>query len=231
MSRWIARLSGHNFDLEDLPNWFNSDKMRITKEDGSFYLVSDWFYLNDSSVSIKRKALEVIGYINCVSKVKRMDFKPASLSSIYFEDENGIKSPYLDMDDRISISDGLKICNASETVPAISDLFQNDDEVILNVLQIWGQEPHDWSNFHKIIEWITCNDTKKETLFQNGIITREKYNLLKQTANSYEAIGDEARHAKGSGANPPENPMQIDEAERIIHSKIKAWLKYKGFSI
>ena len=228
MSRWIARLSGHNFDLEDLPNWFNSDKMRITKEDGSFYLVSDWFYLNDSYVSIKRKALEVIGYINCVSKVKRMDFNPASLSSIYLEDKNGIKSLWLGMDDCVSMSDGHKIYNDSEAVP---DFFQNDNEAILNVIQIWGQETHDWSNFHKIIEWIEC-DTKKNILFERGIITRAQYSLLNHTANSYEAIGNEARHAKGSGAvKPPENPMQLDEAERIIHSMIKAWLKYKDFPI
>lgn len=64
MNKWSVRLVGKKFDLDELPQWFNSNEINITTEDGKFYLNSKSFNQDDDYKRIKNKAEGIILYIN-----------------------------------------------------------------------------------------------------------------------------------------------------------------------
>ncbi|MDU9049522.1 MAG: hypothetical protein Q3M30_11760 [Candidatus Electrothrix sp. Rat3] len=234
--KWSVRLIGERFDLEDLPRWFNSnDEINVTTETGNFFLNSDTFKHDDDYNTIVQKAEAIIIFINGISRIKRNNFKPIFTWSVISTDHDGAQSTWMPLNMNLVVRDKVYLeTDRGTSVCSLSELIKNNEEttalIISEVIRLWGNEPHNWSNFYKIIETITKNDSRKEILFKEGIITREKYNLLRQTANSYEASGNQARHAKGAHKTPPK-PMQLHEAEQIMHSMIKSWLDYKGFSI
>jgi hypothetical protein len=55
---------------------------------------------------------------------------------------------------------------------------------------------------------------------------QEQNKLFKSTANSYGAIGKDARHVLSKYATPPK-PMSLAEAKRLIEVIIIEWIRSK----
>lgn len=73
---------------------------------------------------------------------------------------------------------------------------------------------------YKIIEVISFDRPDKF----NDWASKEKIRLLKWTANHDKAIGDKARHGI-MNTDPPEKPMELDEARAITKTLIECYVK------
>ena len=63
-------------------------------------------------------------------------------------------------------------------------------------------------------------------LLANDWAPKSKVKLFKQTANSYRALGPEARHGTLRHQKPVET-MALTEAQAIVASILRAWLATK----
>lgn len=78
-------------------------------------------------------------------------------------------------------------------------------------------------HFFKVIEIL--QEDNFAPIMRNGMY-RAKADRLTETANSYKAILEEARHAKNS-IPLPKNPMEFLEAKSFVKMILYEWLKQK----
>ena len=62
-------------------------------------------------------------------------------------------------------------------------------------------------------------------MYDDGWITREQANLFSWTANSPDAVGEQARYGH-QRADPPPNPMNEDDARALVLSLVRHWLDW-----
>jgi len=62
-------------------------------------------------------------------------------------------------------------------------------------------------------------------MYERGWISREEANLFTWTANSPDAVGEQARHGHQRN-DPPPSPMREDEARTLVLTLIREWLDW-----
>jgi hypothetical protein len=81
-----------------------------------------------------------------------------------------------------------------------------------------------WFNLWKSYEAIRdANGGTAPSLVAKGWMTDEEVERFRETANTYAAVGDAARHAK-LGEAPPPNPMGLEEGEDCVRALLHRWV-------
>ncbi len=90
MSRWQVELTGHQFDLEDLPRWFTLQSSAWSNKTGtSFFEAKQFDDLHESAVH--GAARELLPRINGVAKLKNGSFRHVAVGATVRElDEEGV---------------------------------------------------------------------------------------------------------------------------------------------
>ncbi|WP_240371677.1 hypothetical protein [Anoxybacteroides rupiense] len=78
-----------------------------------------------------------------------------------------------------------------------------------------------WVTLYRIYEIIDYD----QDIRKKNWITEKKRNLFKRTANHPKASGLDARHGFQK-EQPPDKPMELNEAVELIHGLIDKWLDY-----
>jgi hypothetical protein len=80
-----------------------------------------------------------------------------------------------------------------------------------------------WSNLWKFYESIRDANNGAPRLVVMGWTSQPELDRFRRTANTYSAVGDEARHAILGEKSPP-TPMSLEEAEDYIRGMLARWL-------
>lgn len=92
MSKWQVELTGHQFDLEDLPRWFTAPELRVVEQDGHFLLEAEQFDDLHESAAVHAAARELLPRINGVAKLKNGSFRDVAVGAAVLElDEEGLE--------------------------------------------------------------------------------------------------------------------------------------------
>jgi len=97
------------------------------------------------------------------------------------------------------------------------------DETVSRALRVFALGSVRWSDLYHAFEVVQAS--VGSGMYDNGWITREQANLFSWTANSPEAVGEQARHGHQRNAPPP-TPMEEDEAGRVIRGLVREWLDW-----
>jgi hypothetical protein len=233
MSNWSVQITGDKFDLEELPGWFNTPELMMVKESDGIYIHSSHFDSSKDSNEVRSLAEELIEKINGVSKLYRSDFQPLKIGAVVREKEDGSKDIHLSVSDSVIITCKTRVKlsgNGDEHEPSVPkpitwlNVAQKFEEVS-HALRIWEKGPLDWINLYKIFEIVESDVGGK--IYQQEWITKADANRFSQTANSAEALGDEARHAKQHVPAPP-IPMTLQEAQHNIKELLIKWIESKS---
>lgn len=90
-------------------------------------------------------------------------------------------------------------------------------------LRLVSAEHPTWMDLYKAVELLE-QEVSKRTL--HGWTSKNKLSRFTQTANSFEAVGDAARHGTGR-VNRPRDPMTLDEATAYVRDLVAEWLQSK----
>jgi hypothetical protein len=85
----------------------------------------------------------------------------------------------------------------------------------------------DWASLYKALETVAHDAGGEKNTVDRGWATKDEIHRFKGTANNFNAIGAEARHAQ-RGRETPRRTMSFEEAKRLIGRVIEAWLKSKS---
>lgn len=81
-----------------------------------------------------------------------------------------------------------------------------------------------WFDLWKSFEVIREAGGPETAITANGWTTQDEIDRFKETANSYHAVGDAARHALLS-RRPPANPMTLDDGDEFVRRLLERWVE------
>ncbi|MDI6898423.1 MAG: hypothetical protein QMC82_01185 [Methanolinea sp.] len=230
---WQVDLHGDKDDLEDLSKIFTSSDLQIIREGKGYILESSSFEGCKDSNAVKEIVDKLLKAINATKQIILDSSDVVTRGAIQYKDEGGNRAIFLEttISVKSSVRARLTVCKADgtieESVPGKQMIkwipLMESDERVRRVFDLMNHDFKSWNGFYKIIEVV------QEDNFPPVLRKGEFYDdidLLKQTAQSYEAVKTEARHAHQK-FKKPDKEMKINEAKSLTKRIVEMWLNSK----
>jgi len=238
MMRGLAKLAGDSWQLEQLSELMGSPDLRIVKEDDGYYLCASTFDGLTEAGTVHAEAQKLAPYINGAARLHFGHITPITTDTVAFVDEQGRRLSTIVLGlamvagggamgvGRITMigPDGVPLPPPPSDIQRWTTLAANDDAAA-HTLRLLSYEP-DWSTLHKLLEVVEQDVGGEKELELKPWAHKVELKRFTRTANNYNALGDEARHAHSKWEKPP-NPMTFSEAELLIRQTVTAWLNGK----
>lgn len=230
--KWKVRLTGRARTLEELSKTFDSDP-KIFEDNGSYFLWSSRFSEKESSIEVEEVSSEIIKKIRNLNPVLNLNIEDISTYYVVEMESNGTESTHVNLQfdavDADSSTVSLSV-DGEEPPPLSEDIYEyfalaKEDELVDELLDI-RNNGKSWVNLYRLYEFIRDNINDNENMIEKGWITNTEKNRFTHTANSFEAIGNDARHATNKHGEP-DDPMTHSEAISTIDKLIGNWLDYR----
>jgi len=224
MTEWFIELQASERDVHFLMSSLDSGDVSIFQEAGSTFLRAPRLLSGISNANAFEVATEFLETINGAAKVLNPSYDGVSFKTIGFRDERGeIQRHYL-----LHAQAGIYVFHASgSNDPTLSELVEltMNFPAVAKALTLYGSLEHNWKNLYMFMEVIEEDVGGESAIISSYPQLTQKWKLCKQTANSFGAVGRDARHAKDFKA--PKNAMQIDEAQELVRQVLFRWLTAK----
>jgi len=227
MPKWLVRLKGEGFDLEDFPELFCLSKAKVVKEGGSFYLESSEFNSLTSAKEVRERGRVLIKLINVVTNFNRDKFPGISEDAIIRVEDDGKWHGYLFLESRVTIrtktrgkltviaTDGSEKVATQPSAPESLFEVAQKYSVVAEALSFYRDDK--WSGLYKAYEVIEGDVGGK--IIKNGWSVKSEISRFTQTAQPH-------RHA-GNRYKPPSKPMTLSEARSLIKAILSRWISSK----
>ncbi|WP_342555581.1 hypothetical protein [Paenibacillus sp. FSL R7-0652] len=230
--KWVICLAGDEKELYELSKSLNTPKLTIFKEEGEYRLKSIDISSTDDYKEVSKKVENLVKLIDGLTKLVLGAHRRITVSDIYLLNDNGGRTFFMSAVlsgtssmtaiPQIIKADGtIEISNPADSVPDLLELCEKH-EVIDKVIKLISYDDESWVGLYKIFEVIAKDADVKSF----SSISSENLKRFTRTANSYKAIGMEARHALDY--EPPKEPMYITEAKSLICLLVNEWIKQKN---
>jgi len=226
MTEWLARIEGDERALDLLKDYLAETTHLVIKEGSRYYLKIADLPDDIAPEIIYDTASRFIDGLNGVAKLYFGKFGGIHFNVIVRIREDGVKEGvgFLTLPER----------SFALTLPPIPDgtleswiTACTTDDLVMRALTLYGTLEHNWKNLYMMLEVIEDATGGEAGLIKTGWITEAKIKSFKRTANSYQAIGREARHGTISYKRPP-SPMKLEEARQILREILQIWLKSRS---
>jgi hypothetical protein len=233
MTNWLVQLSGAKFELEDFPKWFTTRDLQVVERSDGYYLRSDLLEAIQDADQVRASAQELLECLLGAAKLYRPSLGPVGLDSVVREEEDGRRHVYVYLSGAIRVRSKVSVAkltvNGKEETrqiprPALWAAIAKDDEKIRQALRLWVKGSENWADLYKVLEVIQSD--VGGAIYTNERASKRKVTRFTHTADSVEALGDQARHAKKVGS-PPRKPMTIQEAKQLIKGLLEKWIDSK----
>jgi len=242
MPKWLVKLKGEKFDLEDFPSLLQSPELSVIEENGSYYLQSSKFNTLASADEVFQRGLELIERVNGAAKLYIDNFHDVAVDEVTHIEDDGRKSHHnvLQIDNimqrqkvspvTLTASNGSQpAVNQHSLLESCVHLSQKFKQVAV-ALHFYHEDS--WVNLYKVYETIRDDISEDDfkgddILINNGWVSRSELRRFKRTAQSKEALGDQARHASKT-YTPPDVPMSHSETKSLVKSILMKWLATKS---
>ena len=224
MTEWFVELQASERDLHFLVSSLDSADVSVFQEAGSIFLCAPRLLSGISNIEAYDVATGLLETINGAAKVLNPSYDGVSLKAIGFKDEQGeIKRHYF-----LHAQSTRYILHASgKDDPTLSELVELTTTIpsLAKALTLYGSLEHNWKNLYMVMEVIEEDLGGESAVLSSYSELTQAWKLCKRTANSFGAIGREARHAKNFEA--PSNAMQLEEAQELVREVLFRWLRTK----
>lgn len=230
---WIVPLKADEFDAEDLHVYLAGYPITVNRRGGKFFLVIPAKLTGPSYEPVISLAEEQVAMINGAASVVLDGYRPIGVDdgAYYGIDAEGDVAQTV-------VPVGTAECRAKaghitvliDGVPQpdnrtgqLAQLLQaaKTSSAMADALAVLGRPSPTWAELYLVYELVKSNSGSR--MYSDGWITHDEGVLFTRTANSYTALGKEARHGKDRG-DPPSNPMPRTLATQLMRRLVAAWL-------
>lgn len=221
MTRWLVRLSGEAFDLEEYGRHFPDGDATFIEEDGHFYLVGPALDALPTAEQVHETAQRLLKAYSAVVAVLQPGLRPATLDAVIGQRDDGTRKLYTFGQASITLG-AIRSTTAPRNAPpqpaqptqAQRILAQRDDRPhYRTALDVWAETPRAWPRLYRILEVIERD--LGQTVDKAGFCSRNERERFTRSAQHPHVAGIDARHP-GKKYAPPPNPMTHAEAEAFI---------------
>lgn len=241
MTEWRVRLRGHEFDLAELSQRLRSPDLDVIEEDDSYYLTSQCFDSMTDSGGVLQRARELLGRANGAMRIEYSGYEPVEAEGLVQRIRRDKK-----WDQSIHVSGPIKMrgrsrlrATASVVKPGGSTETSADpvgsvqswlgiagsDVKVDRALRVLGSRKLTMAELYKALEIVEEDVGGERKLKAIGWAPRAEIERFKQTVNSIQALGYDARHGREFQA--PKNPMTLREGHSLIAGILKRWRQTK----
>ena len=229
MSKWQVELTGHRFDLKELPRLFTSPDLRVIEQDGRYQLEAADFEGLHESAAVHAVALALLPRVNGVGKLEDGSFRDVEIGTVRAVDEEGRATDSFvflpgSIEARSKMTATLTVDGQEEPAPPTPGSLDSDawmraataDPLAVRALELWGG-PHDPAHLWKVWELVRDN---------SGLtIDTEKRRRFRPALNDRSIAGDDARHEVPMRNYPVEpDTMSLPEVDAFLGGLLKEWL-------
>ena len=236
VTSWVIPLTGHKFDLEDLPRWFAGQAVHVAPYKDGFSLVIPTSVIGSSYEPVHAFAEERLLVVNGVGRLLNSKFRPVSLSSnVLGLDTAGVvcHTVIAAGTAEIRMKAGGVLVDLGEATPPdpTGDLATpllraaSSSARAHDALVIVGRKDLTWSELYLLFELVEAEIGGE--MHHRGWISAADADLFTHTANSYSALRSDGRHGKDRG-RPPPTPMSHSTANDLVRGLVLAWLNFVG---
>lgn len=231
---WKIPLSGHTFDLEDLPHWLAGYSIKVIFKDNEFALQIPAKIIGENYKPVRKLAEKQLQLINGAGRLLNPNFRPVALSNRLCGIDEWGKVIHtvgiIGTAEERSKAGTIKAVVGGVPQPdprdraALPFLNATNHSTLANdALIIFARPELTWTELYLLYE-IVKGDVGSIMLTKKWI-SKKKEKLFSRTANSYSVLRVDGRHGKDQG-EPPSNPMSKKQAESLIRDLIVSWLRY-----
>jgi len=238
MTEWLVRLQGEKLDLEEASFHFRAADAEVRPGDDGYCLASSEFSSMTESGEVLKRANELLNVINGILKVTFPNHQPVSADGIVVRvDEAGKRDRYVHIAGTLGVRvrmranltvikpDGTAEPAAQHPTQAASWMAiarRNAD--VTHVLGLFAQPT--LVRLYNILDVVAGDVGGEKALINMGWAAKGEIKRFKQTVDSMEAAGDDARHGK-KNFKAPKKPMSLREAQNLVGAIIRGWLQIK----
>lgn len=235
---WVVTLSGSAHVLEELSKVLDTPEICIQKDHDAFVLKSRDFADLCSDDQVRNHTTEILTSLNGVAKLTLGSSSPITIEHISEIRDDGTRHAYVSVASSIVVSAtcSVSLIHADGTIhidgtieeshpayPANAWMALSErDAHVKKALHLIGNDFETWYGLYKVFEII--REDAGNIVKRRWCIEAELKRFT-QTANSPDALGVNARHAKAIPSPP--NPMSLSSAKSFIRELINTWLEEK----
>jgi hypothetical protein len=234
----LFKLKGASVDHEDLVDLFPAGSATVKKIDQEYYLQipeSDSSQDDNEALGLAETALT---RMSAIAMVKQENFQPPTIEGIARRDAATGRLSRTHIIRPLGIAPtsrlGTPTLTRAAEIPS-SDQSPSFGEAALSIadkngtleraLQVYGtRDEHTWRGLYLVYEATKEGNGGKNGLIALSVAPWSKIDNFTATANSYRAIGVQARHSSKSKGNSPAK-MTLDEARTLIRQLLEAWIR------
>lgn len=233
MARWLVKLEGDSFDLEEYIRWFPCGDVHALALNGETFLTGAAFNDLDSAQQIREAAIQVLDEFSAVIALLWPSLKRPSIGILTHEDDSGNrKSHHIIAADSITVRSkvGAVVISAGDPRESAADSpthaqqlleASRTDRRLKLVLSIWADPVRTWPRLYRLLEELEAFLGVRVDV--RGLCTKNERERFARSANSAEIAGKDARHRDGR-YDRPRNPMTLEQATGFVGQLIIAVL-------
>jgi len=233
MAEWRVQLQGNNIDLQELKEILSDHDPMIIQENSDFYLKSKGWDQLEEAEQVRDQAKHVIGLLDSAAYVHFRDTAPITIGHIIRVDGDGRRRNFVFAEVHLALHSRVR-ATATVTGPGGQPVESQQEHPIIRTLRASTKHSSvadalgflrkgDWIGLYKAYEIVRDEVHGEEKIIRQGWLTKASISRFTQTAQSREALGDDARHASHK-YKPPQKPMSIHEARAIIGDLLQKWI-------
>lgn len=231
--KWLLRLKGGESELHELGKLDSHADWRVVELEGRYYLTSREFDSLEDAREVHDRARRLLRLIAGAAKIVDPFLEPIEVAGVERVEKGRPPTQFIFPEPivvelrvpapTVVTSGGLP----TSYLAPVGDIvgLANRDEHVAIALHFWGAGPQSWHSLYKIFENIQVD--VKSRIWREGWASHADVNRFTQTAQSMEAVGDEARHSLRKYAPPP-RPMSLREAQSLVGQILDKWLRFRG---
>ena len=231
MSRWLVKLEGTSFDLEDFPYWFPRGQVFATADADGTYLVGELLEACSDSAAVYQTAETLLDEMHAVICLLDPGIRRPTIGVVLRENDAGKRTGTIyasaTIGGRSKVRATLTVEGAANTPPS-----ETQAQLLLAAAQVNRHlriglsllaMPHvSWPHLYRALEEIEASLGKKVN--DAGVCSSNERERFTRSANSGEVAGKEARHRIGK-FDPPLQPMTLRDAQAFVRRCLDATLR------
>jgi hypothetical protein len=224
--KWLVELKGDNYVLDKLSRILKSSELRIKREGKNYVFTSSKLDVLNTLEEVKTEVVKLVKRINGATRVALRinraieSFKIAQLKG----DEKLVKYSSGSAIVKARIRAPIQTRRAGRTIEEINLAdwlhISEVDEKVDRVFRLINYDDESWVGLYNILEAI---EEDEGDVSKKGWVSKKERRRFRQTACSYDAVGEKARHGNKK-VKSPRKPMTLPEAKSLLHKIITNWL-------
>ena len=224
-SEWQIHVKGGEEEIRLLDGLLSKSPFEFKRAGKRNFLTLPDVPADAPSEAIKAAADQLIEVVNGAARLYYANFDPVSYASVTRPKDDGTRQGYGYLTAQVG-DNAFTVVNPNDTtLLEWVEIGLADDDVARAFLLYGSLEPS-WNNLYMVIEVIEDDLGGESGLIDAGIVSGADIKLFKHTANSYRALGSDARHAT-LATEPPATSMSLAGAKDLIRDLLREWVRFR----